>query len=236
MSEITDLQRQVARLEERLARVEASGALCGSVSIMPDSTNTVVNALRLERKSTGTAANGIGVGVTMHLPDASGNIDEVANMDAVLTTAAHATQAAEVRLGVLGATALALKSGYQGYIYVPLTTPLTSTSWDGDAYASQATGTQIDLSAVFGVPAGVKAVLVRLECWDSGSAANAVYVALGPSTSYAYQVINRPPGGDLKRSVMEVCNCDANGDIWYRIGASSGSSMKILIEIWGYWI
>lgn len=47
-----------------------------------------------------------------------------------------------------------------------LTTPLTSTSWDGDARSTTAK-TKIDLSAVFGVPAGAKGILVRLVARDS---------------------------------------------------------------------
>ena len=52
--------------------------------------------------------------------------------------------------------------------WVYLTTPLTSTSWDGDARSTEA-ATLLDLSSVFSVPAGVKAVLVRLACRDSAA-------------------------------------------------------------------
>ncbi|MDD4465707.1 MAG: hypothetical protein PHY25_03390, partial [Dehalococcoidales bacterium] len=52
-----------------------------------------------------------------------------------------------------------------------LTTPLTSTSWDGDAF-STTSKTLIDLSTVFGAPAGIKAVLCNVAIKDSASAAN----------------------------------------------------------------
>jgi hypothetical protein len=48
------------------------------------------------------------------------------------------------------------KDGTPGYLMNYLTTALTSTSWDGDSKTSANNGI-IDLSAVFGVPAGVKA-------------------------------------------------------------------------------
>ena len=63
-----------------------------------------------------------------------------------------------------------------------LTTPLTSSSWDGDAHSTEAK-TKIDLSAVFGAPANIKAVSVRVLARDSASAASsassASTVALG---------------------------------------------------------
>lgn len=97
------LARHVQMLEERLARTEKQAALMGVFGDRPSSTDSVVDVLRLERGSTGTAADGIGVGLPFYVQDASGNIDEAANIDAVLTTAAHATQAARMEFGVLGA-------------------------------------------------------------------------------------------------------------------------------------
>ena len=44
---------------------------------------------------------------------------------------------------------------YTGYLFVPLTTPLTSTSWDGDTKTT-ADRAIVDLSAVFGSG----------DCWD----------------------------------------------------------------------
>ena len=116
-----------------------------------------------------------------------------------------------------------------------LSAPLTSTSWDGDAHSTETT-TLIDLSAVFSVPAGVKAVLLRVDCRDSGSASDSVYFYAGPTNTAYYQVVNRPPGGDLKRQIQEVCNCNTDGDIYYRIGASGSGTMDVWLEIWGYYI
>ena len=63
-----------------------------------------------------------------------------------------------------------------------LTTPLTSTAWDGDSFST--TGkTLIDLSSVFGVPAGVKAVLVRMIARDSGSSSGYNQLMLSPNST-----------------------------------------------------
>jgi hypothetical protein len=61
-----------------------------------------VDVVRAERRSTGVAADGVGAGIVLFVQDASGNIDEAGSIDAVLTTAAHATEAGAVRINVLG--------------------------------------------------------------------------------------------------------------------------------------
>ena len=58
---------------------------------------------------------------------------------------------------------------YRGAQWVYLQAPLTSTSWDGDSFSTTAK-TLIDLSAVFGVPANVKAIYARVFVNDSASA------------------------------------------------------------------
>ena len=66
--------------------------------------------------------------------------------------------------------------------FVPLRAPLTSTSWDGDAYSTTAK-TKVDLSAVFSVPAGARAVLAHIEVNDSGSAGTDCYLILSPNNT-----------------------------------------------------
>ncbi|MDD5527223.1 MAG: hypothetical protein PHE11_07475, partial [Candidatus Omnitrophica bacterium] len=63
-----------------------------------------------------------------------------------------------------------------------LTAPLTSTAWDGDARSTTAK-TKIDLSVVFGVPAGAKGIFVRLVARDSGSSAGYCQLALSPNAT-----------------------------------------------------
>ena len=121
-------------------------------------------------------------------------------------------------------------------IWTFLTTPLTSTSWDGDA-RSTTVPTKIDLSSVFsGYPtSAVKAVLVRLAARDSATlGATGFSVGVGPDSSYHYQVSTNVVGGDIVASQTAICVCDANGDIYYRVLASGTGTMDVWLEIWGY--
>jgi hypothetical protein len=125
------------------------------------------------------------------------------------------------------------------YRLVPKTSAYTSSSWNGDAYST--TGkTKIDLSAVFGVPAGVKAVLIRLTCRDSGSSGtNTVYLGVSPNSASGDCAVQARPGGlpnDYYATQSGICPCDANGDIYYQIAASGSGTMDCWIYIWGYFI
>ena len=121
----------------------------------------------------------------------------------------------------------------------PLTAPLTSTAWDGDAF-STAAKTLIDLSAVFSATAGIKAALVRMIARDSGSAAGTgLFFSLSPNdTAGSTPMMVRLDGltNDYYAERTGVCPCDANGDIYYQIAASGAGTMDCHIQIWGYWI
>lgn len=123
-----------------------------------------------------------------------------------------------------------------------LTTPLTSTAWDGDARSTTAK-TLIDMSAVFGLPAAsanfyVEAVLVRLAARDSGSAtSSAPYVALSPNNiSGSAPLIVRPAGlpNDYFADYLGWVTCDANGDLYFQTSATGAGTLDVWIEIWGY--
>ena len=118
-----------------------------------------------------------------------------------------------------------------------LTTPLTSTAWDGDAF-SNTSKTKIDLSSVFSVPAGVKAVLVKVALRDSASASGLYYIQLsGVSSGTNYSLtLESPPINDRFGYGQGIVPCDANGDIYYNIVASGSGTMDIYLEIWGYWL
>lgn len=120
--------------------------------------------------------------------------------------------------------------------FYPLTTPLTSTSWDGDAYSSGGP-TLIDTSAVFDAPAGIKAAAVRLTTRDSAVfGTGGLYLSVGPSSSYCYAVSCYPFGGDVHNTAAGIVPCDANGDFYYKIVASGSLTLDAWIEIWGYWL
>ena len=119
--------------------------------------------------------------------------------------------------------------------WVYLTTPLTSTSWDGDARSTTAK-TLIDLSAVFAVPAGVRAVLVYVSLKDSGSAGTDCYLVLAPNdTANQGMFFNADRSGDDRNYRGNgVIPCDANGDIYFQVAASGAATCDVRIEVWGY--
>lgn len=120
--------------------------------------------------------------------------------------------------------------------YFPYTTRKTSTSWDGDARSTSG-ATKIDLSAVFGIPANVKAVDVRLIARDSAThPQTARYFSLGPSASDAAQIGVRPHGNNMYSETNGVCNCDSNGDVYFTLNASGSLTMDCWIQINGYYI
>ena len=124
--------------------------------------------------------------------------------------------------------------------FVPLTSPLTSESWDGDSFSTTAK-TLIDLSAVFSVPAGVSAVLARILARDSGSAAAAdnIYFGISPNdTAHSVVVATRLGGipNDYFGERTGICPCDTNGDIYYQVVATGEGTLDAWIQIWGYWL
>ncbi len=123
--------------------------------------------------------------------------------------------------------------------FYELKAPLTSTAWDSDTF-STTSPTLLDLSAVFGVPAGVRRVLVRLACKDSGSAGGSgYYVYLSPTDAPATAPMVLRPSGLPNNYWIEGIGeipCTADGDLWYAIGASGVNTMTIKLEIWGWWM
>jgi hypothetical protein len=118
-----------------------------------------------------------------------------------------------------------------------LTTPLTSTSWDGDA-RSTTSKTLIDLSAVFGVPAAVRAVLVYIQARDSASSSTpATYFGAAPNNTDLQLALSckvYPMPNDIYTQVSGLVPCDANGDIYYQCGASGSGTLDVFLQVWGY--
>lgn len=116
-----------------------------------------------------------------------------------------------------------------------LSAQLTSTSWDGDAHSTTAK-TLIDLSAVFGVPAGVKAVNVTVAIRDSGSAANECWLVLSPNNT-AGDIAQFGCSGlanDMYARGTAWVACNTDGDIYYQIQASGAGTMDVWIKVNGY--
>lgn len=112
---------------------------------------------------------------------------------------------------------------------------LTSTSWDGDAHSTTAK-TLIDLSTVFGAPAGIKAISVYWAWMDSGSAGTNCFLLLSPNNNANEGIFVGAFGqaNDKRLFGHAIIPCDANGDIYFQIVASGAGTMDVFLEIWGY--
>ena len=126
---------------------------------------------------------------------------------------------------------------YDVYGFHPLTSPLTSTSWDGDAF-STTSKTKIDLSAVFSAPAGINAAVISVGIKDSASATGDPYIILSPNNTAGQGESWRIKGfsnNTYYYTTMTV-PCDGSGDIYYQLNATGDGTMSVILQIWGYWI
>ena len=110
-----------------------------------------------------------------------------------------------------------------------LTTPKTSTSWDGDTKTTSDRAI-VDLSTVFGVPAGIKAVLMSIQ--TQADAVNE-YIRFGPNSTYDYALTCRTPVAGQIAHATGVVPCDSNGDVYCY---PSGTIENVYVYIWGYWL
>jgi len=117
-----------------------------------------------------------------------------------------------------------------GYIFVPFRA--TSTSWDGDLKYDANNGV-IDLSAVFGLPAGIKAIEATLQvaCATVGKT-----VTLGASSAYRYQLVQETQVANAYISNTGKVTCDANGDVYFWTDAVTAAKAAVYLVIYGYYI
>ncbi len=132
---------------------------------------------------------------------------------------------------------LAHLEGLEQVRFVPLSAALTSVSWDGDPH-SDAAKALIDLSAVFGAPAGIKAVLFDIVLNDSGSAAAGSSIILDDTNTADVGAVATCTGipNDIAHYEQLVVPCDANGDVYIQIYASGVNTLDVSLSISGYWI
>ena len=123
----------------------------------------------------------------------------------------------------------------EGGVWKYLQAPLTSGSWTGNAFSTTAK-TLIDLSAVFSVPAGVKAVDVLVSIHDEGSAGGNCYLVLAPNDTADQGKFTYCSGlpNDVWHAESHAVPCDANGDIYYQIVASGAGTLDVYLQVWGY--
>ncbi len=114
-----------------------------------------------------------------------------------------------------------------GYLTVPLTSPLTSSDWNGNT--KTAASYTIDTSVTFSAPAGIKMALVRLACnWSAAS--TSYYATVGPAGSTSVAMAVKANLATYNEQTAWV-PCDANGDIVITVG---GASCLAIVQIWGY--
>ena len=122
-----------------------------------------------------------------------------------------------------------------GWVILPQASRLTSTAWDGDARSTTG-ATLIDMSAVFGTPANIDAVLLRVTINDSGSAAGTAYIrfdnAAPDDTSVVVRCTLLP--NDAKVDSYPVVGADANGDIYFDCAATGASTLDVTVIVLGY--
>jgi len=115
--------------------------------------------------------------------------------------------------------------------FIPLTTPLTSTSWDGNDTKTVGTIT-IDTSSVFGAPAGIKAALIFFRAkWTSASTSSFMYVRPIGATRYTDIIYADNTSYQTSNATVP---CDENGDFEFVVGGANAT--EVICEIWGYWL
>lgn len=104
----------------------------------------------------------------------------------------------------------------------------TSTSWDGDAKSASGI---IDLSAVFGLPAGINAISCCLGA--NGPAINITFRLSKNSSSLnaGIQQMTQVNASALNVWVAGIVECDANGDVYFSLSASLS---RVYLYINGY--
>lgn len=127
----------------------------------------------------------------------------------------------------------------QAYGFVPLTTPYTNTSFDGDSFSDVGTNTKIEnTSWSTTIPANAVALLLRVRLRDSGATASPeqnfnLYNASGATVPAINARVM--PVDDIPNDVTSICPC-TSGDIWYQCNASGASTLEVWLWCLGYWI
>jgi hypothetical protein len=137
-------------------------------------------------------------------------------------------QAGTLTLHQLTVTHL-VKGATEIYGYVPLATPLTSTSWDGDSYTTADDEVLVDAVAVFGVPSGAKSIYVAGNIRNTTTAD--LRLSLGPSAGN-YSLVTRNQVANIYQNFAGNINLDANTKFYFQVGGT----LSITIQIWGYYI
>lgn len=119
----------------------------------------------------------------------------------------------------------------QAPVFTILAAPLTSGSYDGNDTISAST-VSIDTSAVFGVPAGARALLLRVVAtWAAAAAASQLSVR-PKAASHATATIRAHTTSAQDMTVIVPCNSDGDIDVI----VANASATNVTIQVWGYWL
>jgi len=123
-------------------------------------------------------------------------------------------------------------TAYQGYIYVPLATKLTSATWDGTASKGVAdTGFKTLTTDFPGYPANTKAVNLRVAIRTTATGSTK-YLAIGVDASN-YAVHARSQVSDIYADTNGICAVDASSRVYFLFG---GTIENVVVEILGYFM
>lgn len=120
-----------------------------------------------------------------------------------------------------------LKSKETGFPYIPLTTPLTSTAWDGNDTKAVGTVT-IDTSADFGARPGIRAAALYFGAtWVLAANGSAMAIrATGQAVTYG---LVRAQVANIKSDGFCIVACDANGDFDVAVLGVQATLAQIII-------
>ncbi len=119
--------------------------------------------------------------------------------------------------------------------------PWKSTDWNGDTKSGANNGV-VDLSAAFGLPAGIRGVFISFNVTTSdadndehvvGFFIDADHIPGGSAWGGADGVFVQMVNGKF-RSAHGFVPCDPNGDIYFYTSAASGDNLNIWVVITGY--
>jgi len=177
------------------------------------SSNAVLDVLSLTRSYASTAAANIGVGFTLKTEDASGNIEEAGNIDALFPTATHSGQTARVNIGTLGTNVLGLGT-------------FGTNLWTVPVPPAAGTGNGFTLTASNGVTNGAGGA-IAITAGNAAAGGGAGYSGGAITLTGGTGAASGPPtahGGDI--NLVGGAGANTKGDVLIDAGLTVGSTTK----------
>ena len=121
-----------------------------------------------------------------------------------------------------------------GWVILPMASALTSTDWNGNARSTTAK-TIIDMSAVFGSPENIDALLLRVAVQDSGAGSSTAYIILSENaTAHSGVRCVCYPANDRNAYFSVIVPTNSDGDIYYQTVATGTNTLDVGIVVYGY--